>query len=55
MLKSEEGTREHKCKGIENDEGQSGTIQNANNGMGSANSGIGNQTNYKGTTNDIYT
>jgi hypothetical protein len=39
MLKSEEGIGEHKSKGIENHEGQSGTIYSANNGMGSANNG----------------
>jgi len=42
VLKSEEGTRKHKSKGIENDEGQSETIRSANSG-----------TNCKGTTNDV--
>jgi len=33
--------RKHKFEGIENDEGESGTICIANSGKGSANSGIG--------------
>jgi hypothetical protein len=39
---SEEGTKDHKSKGTKNDEGQSGTICNANNGTGSANSATSN-------------
>jgi hypothetical protein len=46
MFNSDEGTRKHKSKGIENDEGQNETICSANNGTS-------NQTNCKGTTNDI--
>jgi hypothetical protein len=51
----EEGTWEHKSKGIENDEGWSGTIYSANSGVGSANSGIGNQIKYISTIDDIST
>ncbi len=40
---SEEGTRKHRCNGTKNDEGQSGTICTANNGMGSANNYTCNQ------------
>jgi len=40
-LKNEEGIGEHKFEGIENDEGQNGTICNTNSGKGSATSGIG--------------
>jgi hypothetical protein len=40
-LKSEDGTRKHICKGTKNDEGQSGTICNANSGKGNVNSHIG--------------
>jgi hypothetical protein len=39
-FKSEEGTINHIFEGIENDEGQNGTIPNVNSGKGSANSGI---------------
>jgi hypothetical protein len=52
---SEKGIGEHICKGIKNDEGQNGTIYNANNGMGNANRYIGSQTNYRFTTDDIST
>jgi len=41
-LNDEEGIGEHVFEGIENDEGQIGTICSANSGKGSANSGIGN-------------
>jgi hypothetical protein len=51
-LKSEEGTRKHISKGTKNDQGQSGTIYNANNGKGNVNSRISKQTNCKDTTND---
>jgi hypothetical protein len=44
-LKSEKGIGEHKFEGKENDERHSGTICSANNG-------IGNQTNYRVTTNE---
>jgi hypothetical protein len=44
-LRSEEGTWEHKCKGIENDEGQNGTIY-------SANSSARIHTDYIGTTDE---
>jgi hypothetical protein len=53
MFRSEEGIGKHKCKGIENDEGQSGTICNANNGTSSANIYIDNETNYRSTIDDI--
>jgi hypothetical protein len=54
-LKNEEGTREHISKGIENYEGHSGTICNANNGTNCANNGIGSHIDYKGTIDDIST
>jgi hypothetical protein len=44
-LRSEEGIKEHKCKGIENDEGKNGTIYSANNGTS-------NHIDYRGTTYD---
>jgi hypothetical protein len=40
MLKSEKGIGEYRFEGMENDEGKSGTIYNANNGNDNANSGI---------------
>jgi hypothetical protein len=52
---NEEGTRKHKSKDIENDEGQSGTICSANSGTSSVNSGTCSQIDYKGTTYDIST
>jgi hypothetical protein len=52
---NEEGIGKHICKGIKNDEGQNGTIYNANNCMGNANSCTSNHTNYIFTTNDIST
>jgi hypothetical protein len=52
-FRNEEGIEKHRCKAIENDEGQNGTIYNANSGMGSANSCIGNQIDYRSTTYDI--
>ncbi len=38
-LRSEEGTGEHRFEDTENDEGQNGTIYNANSGKGNAKSG----------------
>jgi hypothetical protein len=45
--------KEHES--TKNDEGQGGTIYSTNNDKGSANNGIGSQTYYSGTTNDIST
>jgi len=53
MLRSEEGTKKHKCKGTKIDEGQSGTIYNANNGTSNANSCTYNKTYYKNTIDGI--
>ncbi len=50
-FKIEEGIGEYKFEGIENDEGQSGTIYNTNSGKGSANPDS--QTNQCNTTYDI--
>jgi hypothetical protein len=41
MFKNEEGTKEHKFEGTENDEGQSGTICSTNSGKGNATNGTG--------------
>ncbi len=53
MLRSEKGIGKHKFEGTENDEGQSGTICNTNNGKASATSGSSSQINCSNTTNDI--
>jgi hypothetical protein len=39
MLRNEKGIGKHRFEGTENDEGWSGTINNANNNKGSANNG----------------
>jgi hypothetical protein len=54
-FKNEEGIGEHKFEGIENDEGQSGTICKTNSGKGSATSGLGSSIVSSSTTNDIST
>jgi hypothetical protein len=52
---SEKGTREHRCKGIKNDEGHSGTIYSANIGTSNANSCTSSQINCRSTIDDIST
>jgi hypothetical protein len=54
-LRSYEGTRKHISKGTKSNEGQSGTIYNANINIDSVDNGIGSQTYHKGTTYDIST